>query len=136
MPVCATSCAKASEVKKASAGKAELKGLILIIKPTWRNWQTRTTQNRMNENSCGFDSRRRHLLIFMTEDKVLKQIHNNQSKLREKGKGLSWDDEAEMIDQEAQKVAREYNYPVFPVAKTRYVLRDKGKRKYGVKKKK
>lgn len=28
--------------------------------PMWRNWYTRTTQNRVNASSCGFDSHHRH----------------------------------------------------------------------------
>ena len=28
--------------------------------PTWRNWHTRSTQNRVAVRSCGFNSRRRH----------------------------------------------------------------------------
>lgn len=29
--------------------------------PLWRNWLTRTTQNRVTARSCGFDSHQRHL---------------------------------------------------------------------------
>ena len=38
--------------------------------PGWRNWLTRTTQNRMTEKSCGFDSHPRH--IFFSYMKIIK----------------------------------------------------------------
>ena len=34
--------------------------IINTAKPPWRNWHTRTTQNRMTLRSCGFNSHRRH----------------------------------------------------------------------------
>ncbi len=32
----------------------------MIILPEWRNWDTRTTQNRMTARSCGFNSHLGH----------------------------------------------------------------------------
>ncbi len=31
-----------------------------MLKPVWRNWQTRATQNRVPVRACGFDSHHRH----------------------------------------------------------------------------
>ena len=36
---------------------------VPATKPTWRNWQTRRTQNPVTARSCGFDPLRRHVLL-------------------------------------------------------------------------
>ena len=41
-----------------------------INMPMWRNWFTRTTQNRMDASPCGFDSHHRHHKK-MIKDKIL-----------------------------------------------------------------
>ena len=32
----------------------------LVVRPMWRNWQTRQTQNLVSVRMCGFDPLRRH----------------------------------------------------------------------------
>ena len=39
--------------------------LRLIFRPEWRNWQTRTTQNRVGLRPCRFDPDLRHQLLFI-----------------------------------------------------------------------
>lgn len=58
----------------------------------------------------------------MKEDKVLKRIHQIQTRLRKKHQGLSWQEEARLINQVAQEVAKKYGYLVLPVAKRPYSL--------------
>src|SRR6185436_9544403 len=35
-------------------------GATILIRPKWRNWQTRRTQNPVPLGACGFDSHLRH----------------------------------------------------------------------------
>lgn len=51
----------------------------------------------------------------MREDKVLKQIHKTQKQLRSRNKGLSWEEEARVIEGVAKKAAQKYHYRIFPV---------------------
>jgi len=69
----------------------------------------------------------------MKEDKVLRKIHQTQARFYKEHKGLSWNEEAKLIGRVAKKVAKQYNYTVFPVAKTPYLLRDKSQKAYQTK---
>ncbi|MFH1713448.1 MAG: hypothetical protein ABH896_04695 [Candidatus Jacksonbacteria bacterium] len=61
----------------------------------------------------------------MREDKVLQKIHQIQVRFHQTHKGLSWEQEAKLMNRLAKKVAKQYNYPIFPIAKTHGILRDR-----------
>ena len=58
----------------------------------------------------------------MKQDKVLQKIHQTQTRLRKKHKGLSWNKEVKLINRIVKRVTRKYNYQVFPLAKKPHVL--------------
>ena len=45
--------------------------LIKIISGAWRNWHTRTLQERMDLHPCGFNSHRAHQFFLLREKKIL-----------------------------------------------------------------
>lgn len=69
----------------------------------------------------------------MNEDKVLQKIHQTQARFHQEHKGLSWEQEAKLMNRLAKKVAKQYNYPVFPIAKIPGILRDRSQmpKKFG-----
>lgn len=58
----------------------------------------------------------------MKQNKIMIKVHTTQAKLRKTRKGLSWNQEAELIDQIAKKIAKKYAYRVFPTAKKPYAV--------------
>lgn len=56
----------------------------------------------------------------MREDKVLREIHNFQ---RQKNKGLSFDEQVRQSYRIARKIAKEYNYRIYPADKSPYAGR-------------
>lgn len=58
----------------------------------------------------------------MNEDKIMKQIHQNQVQARKKTAKLSWQEEASLIAKIANLVAKKYKYKTLPVSDKPYAL--------------
>ena len=56
----------------------------------------------------------------MTEDKVMKQIHQNQKRWRQANKGLTWDEETRKIARIANSVGKKYKMKTLPASKAMY----------------